>query len=400
MSLRIVLVIDKYDPAKGGAEGYVRGLALGLADRGHDVAVLARDTAPEPDGRITVVPVSAPRHPKWLRLLGFVRGVEKIAAGGDYDVVHGVGYNTGVTLLNPHSGVEQSWIEGDDASRESLWGRLFGKIRRSLMIRHYLILRLQRRQYRDPRVRAIVAIAGMIKDDMIRFHGVDPGRIRVVFNGVDLDRFHPRLRGEERKRERSRLGIEEGEIAILLVANNFRLKGVLPAIRMLPRLTERVDRPFRLFVVGRGDTEKYLAEARRLGVDDRVRFLDYVPDMPPLYAAADIYYHPTFYDSCSLTVLEAFASGLPVITTAKNGASGAITEQATGRVLTDPRDVEETARALADFFPEEAREAALEATTRLRDAYDERRNIDRIEAIYHEIAGGKQSASAKAQKEE
>ncbi|MBN1882140.1 MAG: glycosyltransferase family 4 protein [Deltaproteobacteria bacterium] len=386
MSLRIALVIDKYDPAKGGAEGYVRGLALGLADRGHDVSILARDTAPEPDDRITVIPISAPRHPKWMRLLGFVRGVENIAADGNFDVVHGVGYNTGVTLLNPHSGVEQSWIEGDDASRESFWGRLFGKIRRGLMIRHYLILRLQRRQYTDPTVRAIVAISGMIKDDMIRFHTVDPERIRVVFNGVDIARFHPRLRDEVRERERSRLGVGEDEIVILLVANNFRLKGVLPAVRMLPRLSDLVDRPFRLFVVGRGDTKKYLKEAKRLGVRDRIRFLDYVPDMPPLYAAADIYYHPTFYDSCSLVVLEAFAAGLPVITTVKNGASGAITEKAVGRVLTDPRNVEETARALAAFFPRAARERALEATMRLRDAYDDTRNIDRIEAIYHEIA--------------
>ena len=386
MSLRIALVIDKYDPARGGAEGYVRGLARGLADHGHNVSVLARDVAPEPDGRIAVISISAPTHPKWLRLLGFIRGVERIVAERDFDVVHGVGYNTGVTFLNPHSGVEQSWIEGDDASRESIWGRLFGKIRRSLMIRHHLILHLQRRQYRDVGVRAIVAISGMIKDDMIRFHDVDPGRIRVVFNGVNLSRFHPRLRDEVRKQERSRLKVGQDEIVILLVANNFRLKGVLPAIRMLPRLAELVDRPFRLFVVGRGDTDKYLDEARRLGVHDRVRFLDFVPDMPPLYAAADIYYHPTFYDSCSLTVLEAFATGVPVVTTAKNGASGAVTEPDVGRVLKDPRDVEETARALADFFPDDARKKALEATMRLRDAYDERRNIDQIEEIYHDIA--------------
>ena len=389
MSLRVALVIDTYNPAKGGAEGYVRGLALGLADRGHDVFVLARNVAPEPDGRITVIPVLAPKHPKWLRLLGFVRGVERIVGKREFDVVHGVGYNTGVTLLNPHCGVEQSWIEGDDASRESAWGRLFGKIRRGLKIRDHLILRLQRRQYRDPRVRAIVAIAGMIKDDMVRFHGVDGDRVRVVFNGVDLERFHPRLRNEVRQRERSRLGIGEDEIVILLVANNFRLKGVFPAIRMLPRLVELTDRPFRLFVVGRGDTKKYLAEAKRLGVDDRVRFLDYVPDMPPLYAAADIYYHPTFYDSCSLVVLEAFAAGLPVITTVKNGASGAITERAAGRVLTDPRDTDETARALADFFPDDARKGALEASKRLRDGYDEKKNIDQIEAIYCEIADKK-----------
>jgi UDP-glucose:(heptosyl)LPS alpha-1,3-glucosyltransferase len=268
------------------------------------------------------------------------------------------------------------------------------------MIRHYLILRLQRRQYRDPGVRAIAAIAGMIKDDMIRFHAVDEKRIRVVFNGVDLERFHPRLRIDVRERERSRLGVADDEVVILLVANNFRLKGVLPAVRMLPRLGELVDRPFRLFVVGRGDTEKYLAEAKRLGVGDRVRFLDYVPDMPPLYAAADIYYHPTFYDSCSLVVLEAFATGLPVVTTAKNGASGAITERATGRVLADPRDTDETARALADFFPDDARKEALEATKRLRDTYDEKKNIDAVEAIYYEIAEKKRSAIRAGRKKE
>ena len=60
--------------------------------------------------------------------------------------------------------------------------------------------------------------------------------------------------------------------------------------------------------------------------------------MEQYYGAADLYVHPTFYDSCSLTVLEALATGLPVVTSRFNGASDVIVSDEGGRVIDDPAD--------------------------------------------------------------
>ena len=92
----------------------------------------------------------------------------------------------------------------------------------------------------------------------------------------------------------------------------------------------------------------------RLGVADRVIFAGPVPAMERLYAASDIYVHPTFYDSCSLTVLEALASGLPVVTTRFNGASDAIASTEGGTVIDDPADAGALADAIACYLPPES----------------------------------------------
>ena len=385
MKTRVALVIDKFDPKMGGAERYVWELAHVLKTEGMDVHILTR-LGIEAGIGIKIHYIRTVRHPKFLRLLGFVRGVKKELKDGNYDIVHGVGYNTGVTLLNPHTGVEQSWIEGDDESRESVIGRLWGKVRRALSPRGHLILKLQKEQYRDKGVRAIIAISDMVKEDIMRFHDVDEGRIRVIYNGVDTERFHPKNREIHREEMREAvLGIDSDEILILMVTNNFRLKGVFPAIGVLPVLKEMAERPIRLIIVGRDSPKRYLAYARRLGVLEMVDFIEHVEDMAPIYAAADIFFHPTFYDSCSLVVLEALASGLPVVTTRKNGAAGVIDSREVGWVVSDPRDREELARAVAHYFPDETRKKALDGARRIVEDITSRENFNAIKGVYEEI---------------
>ncbi len=115
MGLKVALIIDKFDSRMGGAERYAHDLAEGLADEGHEVHVFCR-RGESPGGRIVVHPVGVISYPKYLRLLTFVRGVDKRLKDYEFDIIHGLGYNPGVTVLDPHTGVEQSWIEGDDRS--------------------------------------------------------------------------------------------------------------------------------------------------------------------------------------------------------------------------------------------------------------------------------------------
>ena len=74
-------------------------------------------------------------------------------------------------------------------------------------------------------------------------------------------------------------------------------------------------------MAGSSDTAAFERLARRLKITDRVRFAGYCADMRNGYFAADFFVHPTFYDPCSLVVMEALACGLPVVTTRYNGAA-------------------------------------------------------------------------------
>jgi len=92
--------------------------------------------------------------------------------------------------------------------------------------------------------------------------------------------------------------------------------------------------------------------------------------------------HPTFYDACSLTVLEALASGLPVITTHFNGASGIITEGQEGFVISDPRDDQTLMEKISFFLNREKVEKASTAARQLAESYSLEKNWREMKNIF------------------
>ena len=144
------------------------------------------------------------------------------------------------------------------------------------------------------------------------------------------------------------------EVLALLIAHNFRLKGVATLLRAMQCLVAQ-GREVRLVVVGGKRLGWWRGRARSLGLDRRVTFAGLVDDTVPYYAAADMYVHPTFYDSCSLVVLEAAACGLPIITSRYNGAAELFREPREIRLISDPGDARELAAAMAGLLDEPVR---------------------------------------------
>src|SRR5690606_4821323 len=101
------------------------------------------------------------------------------------------------------------------------------------------------------------------------------------------------------------------DVVLLLVAHNPRLKGLPTLIRSAVQLRQQ-GAPVRLLVVGGGLSAAEARRCRRHALP--AHFIGPVSSPLPYYAAADIYVHPTHYDPCSLVVLEAWACGLPVVT--------------------------------------------------------------------------------------
>ena len=145
---------------------------------------------------------------------------------------------------------------------------------------------------------------------------------------------------------------------------------------ILPRAGEAC-----LLVAGDGPVGEFGALARQAGVGDRVRFLGRVIDMPALFGAADVFVHPTAHDACSLATLEAMASGLPVITTQRNGAADGMTEGREGFVLEVPDAAALADRLLALRDPE--RRAAMGAAARLlAERHDFAATVDQLVEVY------------------
>ena len=363
-------------------------LADELSQRGHEVHVFAIKGEEDPTASYQVHLIPVLCWPRSLRMLSFLLNSARLIKKDDFDIIHGVGWTLAMNVFNPHGGVEQAYLRQEFRSISNRFYYLWRWVRQYLSLEHHLTLWIQRRQYLSPRVKKIIAISQMIKRDIAQNYGILAEKVVVVFNSVDLDRFHPRNRDLYRAEKRSALGIPPSTIVLLFVGNNYRLKGLEPLMAAMRLLRQRFPtQPFRLLVAGRGQVARYRRKAQRLDVSDLVLFLGPVRNIEQYYAASDIYVHPTFYDSCSLTVLEALASGLPVVTTRSNGAADAIVCEEGGRVIEDPANVEDLAESIAHYFDEGRRTRARTVTRQWMEQYSPSYNMEQTLRVYYEVAG-------------
>jgi UDP-glucose:(heptosyl)LPS alpha-1,3-glucosyltransferase len=352
-----------------------------MAAEGHEVHVYAEHQDEENPG-IYFHSVKTIPFPKSLRLLSFAIKATKEMENENYDIIFGVGNTLKADILQPHGGVHWAWFWRSLRAYENpiLWMIKF--LGRILSPKQWASGWVEDAPYRAKRLHAIIAISDMVKQDMMRWYRIPEERIHVVYNGVDIERFHPRNR-RHREEIRGRHGIGD-EFVILFVSNNFRMKGLAFLIKALAEIKKENSLPFRLLVLGRDRKDSYLGLARNRGIFEEVIFAGSTHEPEQYYGASDLLVHPTFYDACSLTVLEALASGLPVITTASNGASGVLCHGEEGWVIGDLKDGEDLKRGIVYFFDEKRRRQASYWAREKAGIYSEKANFDRMIAIFNE----------------
>jgi glycosyltransferase involved in cell wall biosynthesis len=191
----------------------------------------------------------------------------------------------------------------------------------------------EKKAFRQAKV--IVAVSEKIKKDLVDI-GVRTECIRVILNGVDLQEFFPGCA------DRRKLGLPEGVTLVLFVGdirtNRKNLDTVLHALVQVPDL--------HLAVVGSTERSPYPQLAAKLELSKRVHFLGFRRDVSEIMQAVDLFVFPSRYEACTLVLLEAMASGLPVITAATAGGAEVVTP-ACGVVLPDSEDKNGLVQALS-----------------------------------------------------
>jgi glycosyltransferase involved in cell wall biosynthesis len=160
--------------------------------------------------------------------------------------------------------------------------------------------------------------------------------VPVIFNGIDTVQFSVPARLARRQGARFRRKLSDDEFVILLIGNDWRMKG-LPAV--LESIAAASDLPLRLIVAGSDVPANFQGIVDHLKVGNRCLWESTRPDVIDFYAAADVYVSPSREDSFGLPVAEAMACGLPVITSKFAGVSERIQNDRDGFILPDPTNV-------------------------------------------------------------
>lgn len=330
--------------ALGGAETTLNYLARGLAAAGHEVSVYGTEGAAA--AQAALGPGAAyVRVPVWggktLRLLSFALNARRLLKDTGPQVVFSLERTPGAQVYRAGDGCHREFLR-----RRAPYLSPLARAAQHLSPFHRVMLLLERRLFTHPGLRRVIANSRQVQDEIIRLYGVDPGHLRIVYNGLDRQRFHP-LTADAGAALRRRLGAPEDGALVLFVGSGFERKGLTYLLQAFGSLKDRTSH---LWVVGKGHIAPYRRAAARLGIADRVKFWGPVKETAPFYQAAAVLALPTLYDPCSNVVLEALACGTPAVTTAANGAAEFITPGANGAILARPDDVPALNQALAAFL--------------------------------------------------
>jgi UDP-glucose:(heptosyl)LPS alpha-1,3-glucosyltransferase len=350
--VRIALVRQRYS-AQGGAERFIERAFAALSKQGLAVTVLAREWSGEPGNIIRCDPFHVGRV--W-RDWGFARVVCREVARQAFDLVQSHERIACCDIYRAGDGVHAQWLH----NRRAALG-LLARAGLALNPYHRYVLAAERRLFSSPRLRAVICNSRMVRDEIRAHFGTPEAKLHVIYNGIDLETFHPRLREAHRADLRRRQGIPEEAPVFLHVGAGFERKGVF---RLIEAFAMSALPDARLLVVG---NDKTRPRAERLaafhGVAARVHFAGTQADVRPWYAAADAFVLATLYDPFPNAALEAMACGLPVLTTRQCGTAEIIDEGANGFVV-DALAVGDLAQRLVRLAGPEAREMGRHARER------------------------------------
>lgn len=202
--------------------------------------------------------------------------------------------------------------------------------------------------------------------------------------GIDLDKFQKKE--PTRQEIRNKLGIPDGKIILMSVGELTKRKNHMVVIDALARLKEYDI----LYVIcGDGPMKARLrAKAEELGVRDRVKLLGFRKDIAELHKAADIFVFPSLQEGLPVAVMEAMASGLPIVASKIRGNEDLISNNQ-GGYLVNPMDSEQVAKAIEKMIQNpKKREKMEKRNLEIIAKYGQETVLQKMDEFFDEIVGG------------
>ena len=370
--MRIALVNHTFSLCHGGLERFSVNLATTLHQEGHSVFVFAHRWQDLPDEiQVRAVPVA--KRPGFWRVLSFARNAGELVAKEDFDVVYGLTRCFGLDLYRLGDGVQRHWMRLNHPFAPWRWlNYLVNPV-------HWANLYLER-TILGAGGPWVVTNSKLVQGQVQRYYGSDPGRVHVVYNGVDPARFNPWQVRVNREDIRATLGLKSSDMALLYISNNWKRKGLSVLLRAVADLGH-AGNTVHVLVIGRGRPAYFQRLSERLGIAARIHLLGATDQVESYYGAADLAVLPTMYDPFSNVCLEAMACGLPVVTTAENGASELIHPGENGFVQHYSRSWGELAGLLSACLDSDLTDMGAAARARVAGMTRERNMHETLDVI-------------------
>ena len=331
--MRFALALLDYFPY-GGMQRDAFAAAEACALAGHEVVVFARtwEGTPPADVEIRLLPVDERsnhgRVRRFARVLIETLDREGFDASLAFQCLPGV----------------DAWFAADPCraaryAQRSVWTRMLPRARTYLALERALCgpESATRILLVDPRQRTLFE----------RHHGTPSDRFVELPPGLAPDRRRAPLasevRGQVRAQVCAELDLDPNRPVLLSIGSDFERKGVDRSLAALGKEAQ-------LIAVGAHEARRWAERARHQGVADRVRLLQGRDDVPRLLAACDLLLHPAREENTGTVIVEALATGMPVVCTAACGYAGFVEAAGAGSVIPEPFEANRLERAVLEVL--------------------------------------------------
>jgi glycosyltransferase involved in cell wall biosynthesis len=395
MARKVCFISPEYWPLSGGTGAYVYYLSNELMKNGYKICIVTSSSQAldiQVNPQLNVFFLKIPKTPivKSFLLAGASnRKLNSFRGSINVDITHAqlpltpnfaVPPNFGKTLVCT---VHSTWKGEAEAIRGEPYSRLNANER--FLVSFNWFLRIFEEKMLE-RAKKIIAVSHFTKWELTNYYKIPESKIRVIHNGVDINKFKPAV---DKRKVKEELGFNPDDLAIVSVGRLYARKGLFTLIESMPAVVKRFSNA-RFIISGKGQSDemrKLMVHAEKLGVKDNIVFTGYYPDkkLPKLYQAADVFAFSTFYEHHPFAVLEALATGLPVVTTNVGGIPETIESGKNGFLVKpfDPRQFGEKILYLLEH-PAKAAEMGALARKTVEERFDWRIAVKDAIKVYDE----------------
>ncbi len=329
MPHKVCFISPEYWPLTGGTGSYVYYLSNELLKNGYKIYVVTGSNQAQDiqvNAQLDVSFLKIPRTPvvkSFMLAAASNRKLQSVHKTANVDITHPQLPLTPNFAVPPNFGkalvctVHSTWKGEAEAIRGEPYNRLNANEKFLVSFNRFLRF-FEEGMLR--RARKIIAVSDFTKWELTNYYKIPASKIKVIHNGVDINKFKP---AADKRKVKAELGLTPDDLAIVSVGRLYARKGLFTLIESMPAVTKRFPNA-KFIISGKGQSDemrKLIIHAQKLGVKDNIVFTGYYPDkkLPKLYQAADIFAFSTFYEHHPFAVLEALATGLPVVTTTVGG---------------------------------------------------------------------------------
>lgn len=319
--MNLAFCLFNYFPHGGLQRDFLR-IANECLQRGHSVTVFTMqiDGEIDPALKVNIIPTTAKQN--HTRAKQFVKQLKPHLK--NYDLT--VGFNK-IPGLDVYYAADTCYKAKSRQKNNFLY-------RLTPRYRHYV--NYENAVFDKNATTEILLISEKQRPEFIKHYNTQTERFHLLPPGISRDRVASDNAMEIRKKTRDEFHIKTSEFLLLMVGSGFKTKGLDRILKGIAALPENIKKYSKLFVIGNDNSNLFIKLAKKLNILSQVHFLGGRDDVPQFFLAADILLHPAYNENTGTVLLEAVASGLPVLTTDVCGYAHYIEEANAGIVLTSP----------------------------------------------------------------